>query len=303
MSLFQIKEFAFTLNRRDVQSEEEFKGLQPTLTDSLSKLGAKFVYQLERGSEAGRLHYQGYFCLPKKIRLGTLVQQMQDDLHGIHLSASSTVGRQALKNYCMKSDTREAGPWSDRGQLPPTCLDDVIVKPFDGAKKYRSLEDEKSRRPFQETLRAMTRLEPDDRSIIWVADLKGNSGKTLWARWMCWKYGCAFHTYGSSKDVINLICKESARRTYIFNLPRSRPKESFMCDLFNCLEQIKDGSLINTKYETTRLEMESPHVIVLCNFLPSDEEKKHLSMDRWKFYRINHVNWELQSVPINENVE
>lgn len=298
MSTNQIKEFGFTWNYQDSWDQEEFKKAHEVLQDTLRPLCSKYVFQLERG-EQGRLHYQGYFVTNSRIRLQTLAPQLQATLHGIHLSVGSAAGRMALKHYCMKKDTRVEGPWSDGGRLPETALEDVIQKPFDGFRKYAILEDEKTRRPFQESLRLMTRATPDDRSIVWLCDQTGNSGKTLWARWMSWKYGAAFHTYGSTKDVVNLIVKEGARRTYIFNLPRSRPKESFMCDLFNTLENLKDGSLINQKYEVSRLEMDSPHVMVMANFYPSEEERKHLSQDRWQFYRINKQNWELCAMPQN----
>lgn len=305
MSLHPIREFAFTYHL------PEDATLVPGMwdadvqrfSDCMRSLSVRhFIYQLEKGTETGRLHYQGYFQTEKKVRIQQLVSLVQEVFPGMHLSPSSTAGRQALKTYCMKADTRVAGPWKDGVQVPTTALEDVVSTPFDGKKKFALLEDEKTRRPFQEALRLYTREPPDDRTIVWVTDTTGNSGKTIWARWMRWKYGSSFLTYGSTKDVLNLVCKEGAKRTYIFNLPRSRPKEAFMMDLFNTLESIKDGEVINMKYETSRLEMDCPHVIVLANFLPSEEERQHLSRDRWKFFGINRNTWDLTAV-VDERVE
>ena len=75
--------------------------------------GKKWIFQLERGEESGTLHYQGYIQLKEKTRPRCWASSLHAQYHGISARPSSTNGRDALKNYVMKEDTRVDGPWCD----------------------------------------------------------------------------------------------------------------------------------------------------------------------------------------------
>lgn len=290
-SKWQTKHFAFTFNRQDEWGEQAFLASAPEIAENLRKICKHFIFQCERG-EQGRMHYQGYIELITKKRLGTVIHDMQAWMPGVHLSIASTAGRQALQSYCMKDETRVEGPWTDAGR-PSEEASRLQAEPFDGRVEFSLIEDGATRRPFQEWLTRYILQPPDRRQIIWVGDPIGNSGKSEWADWAEWKYGAETVSYGSAKDVMSLIMTRPASKCYIFCLPRSRPKDVHLSDLYNVLEMVKDGKLINTKYQCEKKRIARPHVLVLANYFPDEQERKHLSADRWHFLVIDHRDFSL----------
>lgn len=69
---------------------------------------AYMVYQLER-APSGLLHLQGYLELKNRARFVTLKKRMPA-FEGAHFEARQGTADEA-RNYCMKVDTRIAGPW------------------------------------------------------------------------------------------------------------------------------------------------------------------------------------------------
>ena len=69
----------------------------------------KYVFQIERGPETGKLHFQGLVCLHTKIRARQLGMSLSQTCYGIQFQPAADVN--ALTQYCQKEDTRIAGPW------------------------------------------------------------------------------------------------------------------------------------------------------------------------------------------------
>lgn len=255
-----------------------------------------WIYQLEQGEEKGILHYQGYVSLKKKMRKPTLIELIHQYMPGAHVSAGSLhgVASRALKDYCMKSDTKVDGPWMDKKESEDQRIaalpHKVGCEP--DASQYTDVRDHP--RPFQVTLESVLTGPVHPRHIHWVSDPEGNSGKSVWANWMEEKYGTNLIPYGSAGNCCSLVVKMGRCRSYIFTFPRSKPKESTLEDAFNVMEQVKDGRVTNLKYEASKLRMASPHVIVLANYMPTMSEARGLSADRWRFHSIDHATWELK---------
>jgi len=68
-------------------------------------------------------------------------------------------------------------------------------------------------------------------------------------------------------------------KTLIFDLPRNNGNSIS----YDALESIKNGYIVNTKYETGSKIFRIPHIIVFANTRP-DVEK--LSADRWTLKKI-----------------
>lgn len=296
--------FSFTLwiPVQDASEEEEaaFLALASGLETRLRSETEDFVFQAERGGESKRLHYQGFLKMGERKRADQMGRMYQDEYPGMHFSAASTAGKEALKKYCMKQETRVAGPWSHRPIEPPKKFQGWVL---DKKKVYADIMN--NPRPFQSELTRMVDSAPDDRTIVWVADQEGNTGKSKWARYQASMHGAEWHTYGKSNDVINVVCDRPASGCYIFNLPRARPKEAAMCDLFATLEMIKDGYLVNYKYKGAVQERPYPHVVVLANYLPTPEDfgKAGTSKNRYKFYYIRPGDFALVPTQLTESVE
>lgn len=306
----QLYVWSLTWNCKDGWDETQFQEDHVKVSDMMKKLCSKWVFQLERGGQTGRLHYQGYMSVQKKITEGSLANLLHTELEGANVKPCSNEGKMALKTYAMKSDTKVAGPWSDKvstQEEEEKKLPDRQNTQFDREKFFRDLLDPTRIRAFQRELNNMCDPErEDDRHIIWVFDHIGNSGKTRWARYRKYYHGSHFLTYGKTADVCNVICQKPDARCYIFNFPRAKPSENTLGDIINVMEQLKDGECSSYKYKGCDKSMNPPHVVVLANYWPTyNEAKKYATLQRWKFFEINHPkygDWRLHPRDITEHV-
>lgn len=224
----------------------------------------KFIFQAENTTD--NPHYQGYFHTKKAQRPKQLGKAWNDVLRGAEIRHASTNGIDCLKHYCMKQDTRVAGPWADQevylgGDLWP----------------------ESRWPPWQKSMMEILQEHPGDRKMIWIYDLKGNNGKTKFAKTLVFRHNAVGLSYGHSTDILNLVSKMPNRRIYIWNLTRAKPANLSELDLYSAMESVKDGFFVNLKYETRQVCMNPPHVIVMANHLP---KREHISQDRWDLKQI-----------------
>jgi len=86
---------------------------------------------------------------------------------------------------------------------------------------------------------------------------------------------------GKYSDIMNLVFNQDMDKsnTVLFNIPRGHKD----CIDYAALESIKDGLVVNTKYETGYKVFNPPHVIVFANFPPVT---RHLSRDRWNIEKL-----------------
>jgi len=234
------------------------------LCKMLHQYAKHWIFQAE--DTKNNPHYQGYVNLKDKDRSSTLGKKLNADFLGIQFLPASDEGKEKLKKYCMKDDTRVAGPWSDT----PIYLGEDLPQELVG---------------WQKTLFDMLQQKPDRRSVLWIHESTGRTGKSEFAKYMCFKHEAVFMSYGNSKDLLNIVFKFKNKKCYIFDLPRTKPIDLSGSDLYSTIESIKDGMFINTKYETGIVMMSSPHVVVFSNYMP---DMKKLSLDRWKIYTIEN---------------
>lgn len=216
-------------------------------------------------------HYQIYAKLKPKLRTGSLAVKLNEYLPGVVVQPASIVGKEALRLYSMKKTTRVLGPWADHrlfdltDDFDESCIPSILY-------------------PWQQSLHDLCMGLPDQRTIHWISDIVGNSGKTSFVDYMEYHYGFPHYQYSDSKDTFNLVSKEMQRKAYFFDLSRTKPKLFSTDDIYACLEAVKNGSIVNSKYETSRSRMRRPHVIVFANQEPDYDR---MSLDRWKVYTIN----------------
>jgi len=280
-----VRHFAGRWSRPEAVDPAVFQSYGPKLADVFRRwlgLKGRFVYQLEKtlvfdpqpaaalGAAFVALapppashenwHYQCFLYSTDKMRpdaLGRLFQSDEDfPLKGFHVQPASDNGKAALKQYCMKKDSRVAGPWADK----------KIRDEYDGSdiKSYDSLWG------WQKHVVEISRKAPDDRHIEWVCNPAGCSGKSTLAKFMETDELCDAFCLGHGKagDLANLISKNSGHKVYIFDLPRTRPGSMYDSDVCSVIEGIKNGRMINTKYETCSIKMKPPHMWVFSNSLP-----------------------------------
>lgn len=223
---------------------------------------ANFIFQLEDTTD--NLHYQIYMKVREKIRAKKLAIDWNEDLKGIEIRPCSGAGKQALSKYCMKDESRVAGPWADKPIYMGTDLPTTLWS-------------------WQRKLEEYLLGPVNPREVIVIVDERGDGGKSAFRKYMYFHHKILGVTFGKASDLLNLVFKMPPTGAYIFNLTRSQPKDASINDIWSTIEDIKDGYVVNTKYETGVMTMDPPHVVVMCNFHPKLEG---MSADRWNIVNL-----------------
>lgn len=252
-----------------MSNREEFERI-------IKEYSSRWIYQLEE-AEGGLWHFQCYARLKAKDRPKTLAVKWNEDLRGVEVSCCSSAGKEALAKYAMKKDsTYREGPWVSEDVYVGDDLPTVLL-------------------PWQENLRKYLLGPVNPREIIWIVDEHGNSGKSIFAKYMFHHHNVLKLSWGDTGDLINLVCKLDVKRAYIFDLSRTKPKTFSSQDLYSAMEDIKNGYLVNTKYETAVKAFAPPHIVVFANTAPVQE---CLSADRW-----NVIYLPKEANPLRETVK
>lgn len=219
------------------------------------KTSKKYLFQEETGDN-GTPHLQGVVCFSSSKTF----QSLKNFNKNIHWERCISVKKAA--QYCSKLDTRS-------GETFQSGFDDVLIivdDPLAGLPLYG----------WQNEILNLMKQKPDKRKIYWYWDEFGNTGKTSFAKHLCINYNCLYVS-GKTSDVkygvTDWILKKKSINIIVYHVPRSYGKISY-----EVLENIKDGIFYNSKYESSMVMFNCPHLIVFANFEPIIE---NLSMDRW----------------------
>ena len=127
-------------------------------------------------------------------------------------------------------------------------------------------------RPWQQHLVDSLDVDPNDRTVIWYVDSKGNAGKSKMRDYLV-----------AHKQALNLAPAPYIDMAYLIepaplvvvDIPRNYSLEYFP---YHLLEEIKNGSVTSTKYQPLTKNIPKCHVLVFSNFHPN---RQRLSEDRW----------------------
>lgn len=260
-----LKKYDFVLNNYT-------KNDMATLATEFQRICTRYIWGEEIG-EQGTPHLQGGIWLRKKTR----ITELKHICNG-RLSFRKIRNEKALFDYCQKDQTNiiKFGNFNDleddeiyTGQDLPTIL-------------Y----------PWQDTVLKILKEVPDDRTIHWIYDNIGNTGKSKFTKFMEFHYNATGITKGKYSDIMNFLYNIKKLKILLVDLARNTDGNVS----FNALEDAKSGSIFNTKYETGKKLILSPHVLVMSNSLPNLTK---LSIDRWKIWGINEQK-ELFNIDIND---
>lgn len=266
----QVPQWHFSFTFAQGQMElEAFKKHHVPMKKDFSRRAKKFVFQLEQGEQQGGYHYQGHLNMKQKIRALTLARKLGSGVcPGIQVQLSSAPGKEALQDYCMKEDTRIAGPWADR---PIYRGQDIAV-----------VSD--SPRPWQQDILDMIAAEPDDRSIICIIDPVGNKGKSKLVKYLVYNKKAKSMGMGNANQIKTNVCNQGASTCYLLDIPRTTGDNEPWRAMVSAIEAVKNGMVQSTMYgNDNMLTMMPPHVIIFTNSQP---HLGRMSMDRWKLKTI-----------------
>lgn len=234
--------------------------------ESTVKYAKRWVYQVEKGTKTQRNHIQAYWSTKEKTRRKALYRRLNLNMSGIRVKEASDKGKDRLMSYCMKSDTRVRGPFSDR----PIYLGSDLVF-YD--KFY----------PWQKSLLSIATGAVSNGKVHWVYDPVGQQGKTMLGKSLAYTHGAVYLPYATASNIAAHVVSKGPQTIYIINLTRSRPKDLSMDDLYSAMEGLSDGFVVNMKFKTGDMMFDPPHVIVFANIKPN---MASLSRGRFILYTI-----------------
>lgn len=257
-------------DRDVVFAENEQKRVAGFIVDTLN--AQKWIFQLENSwlektdaeiaelkvanpASTHNLHFQCTFRVDTKVRPSALQKLVKEEFPGwsFNLSGASKAGVKHLQKYCMKKETRVAGPWADKRIYMGT---DLITK--------------ENMVPQQKALLGyLLAADPSARGSIWIYCKKGGSGKSAFKKFCQYHYGWQGFSYAKALDVLHGVFKNQGKKVYFFNLTKSKPSEISELELYAALESIKDGDFYSPKYDGGNVLMDPCHVVVFANHPPN----------------------------------
>lgn len=259
-SPLRVRAWCFTLNNWTV---DEFEYLKTVLTEGPDKL----VIGREVG-ESGTPHLQGYVRFVNKQTLSGLKKLNAR----AHWEPAKGTPEQNLK-YCTKEDKEAFKRGFEKKKTFKDAMREKVLK------KY----DEVIWKPWQQGILDLIKEPADDRTINWVYEPEGNTGKTFLAKYIVLTRNTIIAD-GKKDNVFNQLNRmmeedEHQPEVVILDIPRS--SEGYVN--YGVLEQLKGGMLYSGKYEGGMCIFEPVHVIVLANFKPDMDQ---FSQDRWNLIVI-----------------
>lgn len=264
-------------------SESDFSLMHTSIIDLFDQTCEDYIFQLERGEEEDKLHYQCYVRLIDKLRSRTLAVDWNCHFPGNTCSPASKKGNLALKNYVMKPETRVAGPW---GKRPIYTGHDLNCM--------------KHPNPFQQQVLDILATTPNDRTIHYLHEPSGGCGKSKLVKFLCYNNKAKRIPMGNAVQLKTFICQVGAASAYLIDIPRTTGAIEQLADLYSAIEEVKNGFVQSAMYgKVHQLYMEPPHILVFSNAKP---KVARLSLDKWKIGTIDkdvfgqwHIVWHKHS--------
>lgn len=134
-------------------------------------------------------------------------------------------------------------------------------------------------------------LEGNDRSIQFVVDKTGDSGKSIFCESVRYKdliYGIP--PMRAMKDIMKCVMSMPPKKCYVIDMPRVMKKEN-LADFYSGLQSLKDGIAYDKRRPFKKQRFDRPQIVVFTNTEPNYEfvsagrcvvyildEHQHLSM-------------------------
>lgn len=249
--------------------------------------GEKWLFQEEEheNSEVVKTHYQ--CCLVTKIRkrkktlLKALADSTNHPIEFIRVEKMEGSWEQAML-YCSKTE----------GRVGETIRSATISVEYDYS-DIEFLTHRENRFPWQNSIIdelfesfPHSLKDPDDRTIYWISDETGCSGKSKLIKCMCcyFPFGTKI-SFGSANQLRSAAISAGPQRLYIIDVPRTLGADDSINDILSTVEDLKNGYVVSSFYGNyQKLIMKPPAIVIMSNMrCPVGK----MSADRWRCYFID----------------
>lgn len=251
--------------------------------------------------QSGTPHLQGFVSFPNRVRLNNCVETIGQ----AHFTVARSVDH-AIQ-YCKKD-----GDFTEIGIRPAvkgarndleafkqavlggeTDMKKLRIEHSDICAKYPKfvndfVQDNIPRpiikffplRPWQQTVYDALKLQPDARTIFFIVDYQGNGGKSWFGHYYCYLHDNAQVLLPGKKADMSYALNPLVRVLFI-DAPRSKQGDFIQYDF---LEDVKNGYVFCSKYESKIKYLQPCHVVVFMN---EDPDMNKLSRDRYVIKRLH----------------
>lgn len=274
------------------------------------------VWQREKCPTTGRMHLQGYLECKTKRRFNAVRTFLCNGNPACRLDISMRRRTaEEASNYCKKEEGRPYGEVHEEGVISqPEQGARSDLRAFMEAVKaggtkrelmeehpevfarhmrftesymrmvkedgHKKITDFTPRYSWQQDILDMVQGPADERTIVWVYDAWGGSGKTYLSRYLVDTHQAFYTNGGKGTD----ICYQyDFQKIVIFDYVR----DSFDFVNYGVIEQLKNGILTSNKYESCMKRFDNPHVLVFANFKATEGK---FSRDRIKLIELNEAH-------------
>lgn len=227
----------------------------------------KFIIGKEIAPTTGTPHLQGYFYF-KNPQTFDRMKKVCANAHWERSKGSP----EANYEYCKKE-----GEFVAKGMEKEETFKEKLNQKL--LSRYESVEW----KPWQKSILDIVESKPDSRTINWVVDELGNSGKSFLTKYLALTKSVIIAD-GKKDNIFNQVNRklnddEEEFEIVILDIPRS----SLGYVNYGVLEQLKNGCIYSGKYEGGLCLFDDVHVIVFANEEP---DLGQFSSDRWNIIKI-----------------
>lgn len=269
------RRWIFTINN---YSEEEYIELKEKLHSNPVE---KYIIGKEVGKQ-GTPHLQGYVYFKDTKTFQTVKAFIGDRAH-----LEMAKGKPADNfKYCSKDGDFVAHGFDEEKGFKEKAQEILCARRHALLARY----DTVVWRGWQARVLETLSRQPDSRTIHWVFDPDGNSGKSFLTKYI-YLTRPVIIADGKKDNIFNQVLGmlngdekkqilPQEPEVILLDIPRS--SEGYIN--YGVLEQLKNGLIYSGKYEGGCAAFGDVHVIVFANFMPDMEA---FSQDRWDIIRIN----------------
>lgn len=250
----------------------------------MEEFSEDWAFQLEKGHNEGKLHYQCRMILNTPQYTATMVSIFGErgfDPRDVTFlpETNKSIQQGGLAFYVMKLDTRVEGPWYDSSFTLPRPKDWI-------PRQCRDVVD--NPRPWITSVLAMIEAPPSHRTITWIMTLDGKGGvqKSLFNTYLEASGKARYLGSGTTNQLLEGCIMDGEARCYTLDFPKHFASDNQIGDYITAIEHVKNG-FIKTAFHGKRKLMimeDRPHVIVFSNRSPP---YAYMTEGRFDCYSIN----------------